>query len=144
MLLFAMVLIHWNLDITKGQGIGKSCSLWRGFFNISRFFFIYLPLHVLAQRKSIVISRTWLYRGSLYRGSTEVIIIIIIIITIISWLLRKRLRGRLVSGRHGGGSRFSRSRPFVSPFEAFICIFFCNLFACLSTFSTNERLLHST
>ena len=30
----------------------------------------------------------------------------------------------VVSGRHGGRSRFSRSRPFVSPFEAFICIFF--------------------
>ena len=53
-----------------------------------------------------------------------IIIIIIIIITIISWVLCKRLRGRLVSGRHGGRSRFSRSRPFVLPFEAFICIFF--------------------
>ena len=55
------------------------------------------------------------------------IIIIVVIITIISWLLCKRLRGRLVSGRHGGRSRFSRSRPFVSPFEALFVFFAISL-----------------
>ena len=31
--------VQWNLDITKCQGTGKMCSLYRGFV-ISRFFFI--------------------------------------------------------------------------------------------------------
>ena len=58
---------QWNLDITKGQETGKICSLYRGFV-ILRFFSIYFTITGL--RKSFVISRTWLFRGSLYQGST--------------------------------------------------------------------------
>ena len=42
----------------------------KGGFVISRFFFIYCILLKLGQRKSFVILRTSLYRGSLYRSST--------------------------------------------------------------------------
>ena len=33
----------WNFDVTKGQGTGKMCSLYRGFV-ISWFFFIYFAI----------------------------------------------------------------------------------------------------
>ena len=60
-------LLQWTLDITKGQGTGKfaidnEVSLYRGSFP-------YILL-LLGWRKSFVIPRTSLYRGSLYRGST--------------------------------------------------------------------------
>ena len=35
--------LKWNLDITKGQGTGKICSLYRGFV-ISRFFSTYFTI----------------------------------------------------------------------------------------------------
>ena len=58
--------IQWNLDITKGQG-----AILRGFV-ISRGFFSHI-LPLLGQRKSFVVARTSLCRGSLYMlywGST--------------------------------------------------------------------------
>ena len=33
-------IVQWNLDLTKGQGTGKICSLFRGFV-ISKFFSLY-------------------------------------------------------------------------------------------------------
>ena len=35
--------LHWNLDITKGQGTGDFCSLLGGFV-ISRFFSLYFTI----------------------------------------------------------------------------------------------------
>ena len=35
--------VQWNLDLTKGQGTGKICSLQRHFV-ISRFFFIHFTI----------------------------------------------------------------------------------------------------
>jgi len=58
--------IQWNLDITKDQGNGKICSLFRGFVT-SRFFFIYFTI---TEVKKVVRYTEDLYRGSLHRGST--------------------------------------------------------------------------
>ena len=33
-------MVQWDLDLTKGQGTGKICSLFRGFV-ISKFFSLY-------------------------------------------------------------------------------------------------------
>ena len=44
--------LQWNLDVTQGQGTGKICSLYQGFF-ISRFFFIYFTIAMTRVKKIV-------------------------------------------------------------------------------------------
>ena len=54
--------VQWNLDIMKDLGTGEMCLLYRGSFS-------YILLWK-GYRKSFIIARTSLFRGSLYRDST--------------------------------------------------------------------------
>ena len=60
-------IVQWNLDLTKGKGTDKICSLYEVSLNQGYFPYILLLLGLKAQ---LAIQRTLLYRGLLYRGST--------------------------------------------------------------------------
>ena len=59
---------QWNLHIAKGQGTAKICSVRYNEVSLYGGSFSYVLL-LLELRRSFVIPRTLLYRGSLYRGS---------------------------------------------------------------------------